>query len=136
IPGRLVRSLLLPAMKGETAVIDDPLLVWQGGDDFVDARDVARANVLALTAKAPAQRVYYVTFGCMHRFQDFVAATKSLYPAFEADVRVAAKAGFAGFPKVRPGTSDLRSAEAELGYVPKYDLPAALAECARHLAAG
>jgi UDP-glucose 4-epimerase len=133
IPGRLARALLVPAMKGETAVIDDPMLVWQGGDDFVDARDVTRANALALAATAPAQRVYYVTFGRMHSFDDFVEATRSLYPSFKADVRVAAKAGFAGFPKIRPATSDLRAAEAELGYVPKFDLAAALAESARYL---
>lgn len=134
IPGRLVRALLVPAMKGETAVIDDPQLVWKGGDDFVDARDCARANVLALEAKAPKQRVYYATFGRMHAFEDFVDATRSLYPAFAADVRVAAKAGFAGFPKERPATSDLAAAAAELGYAPRHDLAAALAECARHLA--
>ncbi len=133
IPGRLVRTLLVPAMKGETAVIDDPMLVWKGGDDFVDARDVARANALALSAKAPAQRVYHVTFGRMHSFDDFVAATRGLYPSFTTDVRVPAKAGFAGFPKIRPATSDLRAAERELGYVPKYSLRDALADSAAKL---
>jgi UDP-glucose 4-epimerase len=135
IPGRLARALLVPAMKGETAVIDDPMLVWKGGDDFVDARDVARANALALAAEAPAQRVYYITFGRMHSFHDFVETTRSLYPGFKTDVRVAATAGFAGFPKIRPATSDLRAAAAELGYRPRYDLAAALAESARYLAA-
>jgi len=134
IPGRLVRALLVPAMKGETAVIDDPLLVWRGGDDFVDARDVARANALALAARAPAQRVYHVTMGRMHSFDDFVAATRALYPGFKIDVRVTAKAGFAGFPAVRPATSDLRAAERDLGYAPRHDLRDALAECARRLA--
>ena len=134
IPGRLVRALLLPALKGETAVIDDPMLVWQGGDDFVDARDCARANHAALTAAAPRQRVYHVTMGRMHAFQDFVDATRALYPSFTADVRVTAKAGFAGFPKIRPATSDLSAAERELGFTPRYDLRAALAECARRLA--
>jgi UDP-glucose 4-epimerase len=134
IPGRLVRALLVPAMKGETAVIDDPMLVWQGGDDFVDARDVARANALALAAKSPAQRVYHVTFGRMHSFDDFAAATRSLYPGFKVDMRVTAKAGFAGFPKIRPATSDLAAAAAELDYAPRYELSAALAECARWLA--
>jgi UDP-glucose 4-epimerase len=133
IPGRLVRALLLPALARQTAVIDDPMLVWKGGDDFADARDCARANALALNAAAPKQRVYYVTFGRMHSFADFVAATRSLYPDFTVDVRVEAKAGFAGFPKVRPATSDLRPAEAELGYASRYDLQAALAESARYL---
>ncbi len=134
IPGRLVRALLLPAIAGKTAIIDDPLLVWQGGDDFVDARDVARANVAALGAAAPCQRVYHVTFGRMHGFADFVDGVRSLYPGFQADVRVTAKAGFAGFPKIRPATSDMRAAAAELGFTPRYDLRAALAECARQLA--
>ena len=130
IPGRLVRALLLPAIAGKKAVVDDPMLVWKGGDDFVDARDVARANVAALEAKAPKQRVYHATFGRMHGFADFVEAVRSLYPGFEVDVRVEAKAGFAGFPKVRPATSDLRAAKAELGYEARYDLRAALQECA------
>lgn len=133
IPGRLVRALLVPAMKGETAVIDDPLLVWKGGDDFVDARDVARANHAALVAPAPRQRVYHVTFGRMHSFDDFVAATRSLNPGFKADIRVTATAGFAGFPAVRPATSDLSAAERELGWRPRHDLAEALAECARWL---
>jgi len=134
IPGRLVRALLVPALAGNKAVIDDPMLVWRGGDDFVDARDTARANVAALEAQAPKQRVYHATFGRMHGFADFVEAVRSLYPGFEADVRVEAKAGFAGFPKVRPATSDLRAAKAELGFEPRYDLAAALRECARYLA--
>jgi UDP-glucose 4-epimerase len=134
IPGRLVRALLLPALKGEPAVIDDPMLVWQGGDDFVDARDCARANAAALAAPAPRQRVYHVTMGRMAGFADFVAAAQRLYPGFKADLRVTAKAGFAGFPKVRPATSDLVAAERELGFMPRYDLDAALAECARWLA--
>ncbi len=133
IPGRLVRALLLPAIRGEAAVIDDPLLVWQGGDDFVDARDCAAANVAALDASVPAQRVHHVTFGRMHGFDDFVAATRSLFPDFRVDVRVTPKAGFAGFPKIRPATSDLASAAADLGYVPQHDLRSALAECARWL---
>ena len=79
------------------------------------------------------QRVYHVTFGRMHSFDDFVAATRSLYPGFAVEKRVTAKAGFAGFPKVRPATSDLAAATAELGYAPLYDLAAALAESARWL---
>jgi len=47
---------------------------------------------------------------------------------------VTAKAGFAGFPAVRPSTSDLSAAEKELGWRPSYALNDALAECARHLA--
>jgi UDP-glucose 4-epimerase len=133
IPGRLVRALLVPAMKGETAVIDDPLLVWKGGDDFVDARDVAHANAAALAAAAPRQRVYHVTMGRMASFDDFVAATRALYPSFKVDVRVSAKAGFAGFPAVRPATSNLAAAERELGWRPRYGLQEALAESARHL---
>lgn len=133
IPGRLVRALLVPAMKGDTAVIDDPLLVWKGGDDFVDARDVARANHAALVAAAPRQRVYHVTMGRMASFDDFVAATRSLYPGFRTDVRVQAKAGFAGFPAVRPATSDLSGAERDLGWRPHFDLGDALAESAKHL---
>jgi len=63
-----------------------------------------------------------------------VAATRALYPGFKIDVRVTAKAGFAGFPAVRPSTSDLSAAEKELGWRPSYALNDALAECARHLA--
>ena len=92
----------------------------------------ARANALALAAKAPAQRVYYVTFGRMHSFDDFVEATRSLYPGFKTELRVVAKAGFAGFPKVRPSTSDLSGATRELGFKPNHALVDALADCARH----
>ena len=35
---------------GDRVHISDPLLMWSGGEDFIDARDVARANVAALDA--------------------------------------------------------------------------------------
>jgi len=36
IGGRLLRTLLEPAIRGEPAVIDDPLIVWRGGDEFAE----------------------------------------------------------------------------------------------------
>ena len=53
VPGRVLFTLVAAAQIGETAVISDHFMVWRGGDEFIDARDCAYANVAALDAAAP-----------------------------------------------------------------------------------
>lgn len=128
--GRLVRALLEPAIRGEATVIDNPLFVWQGGDEFVDARDAASGLVAALFADRPVSRVYSVGMGVLHSFEDFVRAAREAVPGLRVEVRVKPKGGFSGFRFVRQQPSDIGAAKRELGWTPRYDLAATMKDCA------
>jgi UDP-glucose 4-epimerase len=130
IPGRLVRALLVPALRGETAVIDDPILVWLGGEEFIDVRDVASANVAALDAEKPIQRVYHIAGGTLSTFDDFVAGARSVVPGLSIDQRVKPSAGFAYGPHIRTQPCDISAAAREIGFRPKHDIASSMRECA------
>lgn len=122
VPGRLLSTLLAAGRSGRPAVLDDPLLLWRGHEEFVDARDCARANVMALDATAPRQRVYSITAGEWHTVDGFIATVAAVHPGLTIATRVEPTGGFAGFPHPRPAPSDLSAARRELGYEPRYDL--------------
>lgn len=130
VPGKVLASLVAPARRGETAVIDDPFTVWQGGEEFIDARDCAAANVAALDALSPVQGVYNIGAGVLNSFDDFVGAVRHLYPAATVRLDVVPAGGFAGFPHVRGAPSDISAAARELGWTPQYSLEASVAHFA------
>jgi len=127
VPGRVLSSLAAPAARGKPSVIDDPYVVWRGGEEFIDARDCALANVAALIAPDPAQGVYTIGLGQLCSFDDFVDAVRQLYPALQVDVRTPPTGGFAGFPHVRPAASDISAAARELAWQPRYTLAESVA---------
>ncbi|SEB07869.1 NAD(P)-dependent oxidoreductase [Variovorax sp. YR216] len=122
VPGRVLSSLAGPASRGEASVIDDPYVVWRGGEEFIDARDCALANVAALDAPEPAQGVYNIGLGRLCTFDDFADAVRLCHPALRTEMRTTATGGFAGFPHVREAASDIGLAERELGWRPAYSL--------------
>ena len=131
--GLLVRALLEPAMQGRPVVIDDPLLVWLGGDEFVDPRDAAAGTVAALFAENPQSRVYSIGMGVLHGFDDFVRAAGEAIPGLRVEVRVEPTGGFAGYRYLRSQPSDIGAARRELGWAPQYDLAAIMKECSTFL---
>jgi len=130
VPGKVLASLLLPARRGETAVINDPYTVWNGGEEFVDARDCASANVAALDAVDPTQGIYNVGMGQLFSFDAFVDAVRLCQPNLRVRLDVQPAGGFAGFPHVRSSASDLSAAARELGWAPAYSLADAIAHYA------
>jgi len=120
VPGRLFERLIESARAGREAVLDDPLLVWSGIEEFVDARDCARANLAALDAPQPGQTVYHVSSGETFTLGEVVAAVRAVFPGIETSVRVAAQGGFAGFAHARPAPSDLAAARRDLGFAPQW----------------
>ena len=130
VPGRLLSRLIGAGQRGHPALIDDPLLAWRGGEEFVDARDCATANVAALDAAAPAQGVYNVGSGEASRFDDVVTAVRALHPRLQVQLTVEPSGGFAGFPHLRPAPSDISAAARELGWAPRHQL----ADSVRHFA--
>ena len=134
VPGKVLSSLLLPARRGDTACIDDPFTVWRGGEEFIDARDCARANIAALDASAPAQGVYNIGLGSLASFDDFVAAVRLTHPDLQVRLDVQPAGGFAGFPHVRSAASDISAAARELGWTPAHPLADAITHYAPLLA--
>ena len=122
VPSKVMSSLLAPARRGETAVLDDPYTMWKGGEEFNDARDCALANVAALDATAPVQGVYHIGLGTLASFDEFVAAVRQLHPALKVEFAVQPAGGFAGFAHIRQAASDISAAARELGWVPAYSL--------------
>jgi UDP-glucose 4-epimerase len=120
VPGRLMAELL---GQGSGPVhLSDPLLMWSGGEDFIDAREVARANVAALDAPALPSCVYTIASGRMARFADFLEAARQLQPGRQISHAPLPEAGFAGFAHPREVPFDVSQAKAELGFEARHDL--------------
>jgi UDP-glucose 4-epimerase len=122
VPGRLLADLVAAARAGQPIRLDDPLLLWGGGEDFVDARDCARANVAALDAAAPRQKVYNVATGQSVDLQGFLAAVRTAWPTLDVTMSTIPETGFAGFRHRRPAPTDVRAAGEELGFRCLHDL--------------
>lgn len=116
VPGRLMQRLAEGADGRQPVKLDDPLLLWGGREEFVDARDCARANLHALRAHSPRQRVYHVAPGQWHTLAEFVAAMQAVYPLLQVQPFDEPSSGFAGFPYRRPAPSDVSAAREELGF--------------------
>ncbi len=122
VPGRLMAELLGQGAGDGPVHLSDPLLMWRGGEDFIDARDVARANLAALDAPALPSCVYTIASGRMARFADFVDAARQLQPGRQIDHAPLPDTGFAGFAHPREVPFDLSRAKAELGFEARHDL--------------
>ena len=122
VPGRLLATLLGQGAVNGRVVVTDPLLLWSGGDDFIDARDAAAANVAALDATALPSRVYTIGSGQLASFGDFVAAARQLRPELIFEDLALPDSGFAGFPYQRTQPFDVRCARAELGFSAQHDV--------------
>lgn len=122
VPGRLMAELLGQGAVDGRVHISDPLLMWRGGEDFIDAREVARANVAALDAPALASCVYNIASGRMTRFEDFVVAAQRLNPALQISHAPLPECGFAGFAHPREIPFDVTRAQTELGFEARHDL--------------
>ncbi len=132
VPGRLIETLLGGAPSG-CVTITDPFLLWSGGDDFIDARDVATANVAALDAPALPSRVYFIGSGRLSGIGAFVDATRQLRPDVTIELPALPDTGFAGFPFQRSEPFDTELARRELGFEAAYDIAASLASAVPHV---
>ncbi|WP_322056775.1 NAD(P)-dependent oxidoreductase [Paraburkholderia sp. J63] len=133
VPGRLLDCLLKAGRSGAPARLDDPILLWNGREEFVDTRDCAAANVAALYAPAPTQRVYNIATGQWFSLDEFIEVVRQRYPSLcIAELRLP-EGGFAAFPHVRPAPSDVSAARRELGFEAGYSLADTVAHFADSL---
>jgi UDP-glucose 4-epimerase len=129
VPGRLLARLLNGGREDREVILDDPFLLWAGREEFVDARDCARANLHALDATTPSQRVYNVATGRSHSLDEFVEAVRVIYPKLRVLPVHEVTTGFAGFPYTRPAPSDIGAAARELGFHTMYSLEDSIRYC-------
>lgn len=122
VPGRLMATLLGQGAANGIVTVTDPLLLWAGGDDFIDARDVAAANVAALDAPTLPSRVYTIGSGGLATFGDFVAAAGRVRPELQYAEVVLPATGFAGFAHQRNQPFDVSCARSELGFTARHNL--------------
>ena len=128
VPGRLMAHLAAGGDGTAPVRLDDPLLLWGGREEFVDARDCARANVAALLAPKPIQRVYHIAPGDWHTLEEFVAAMQQVFPRLRVEAFDEPTTGFAGFAHRRPAPSDVNAAREDLGFSCQYRLAQTLAD--------
>lgn len=122
IVSRLVQSLFEAARRDEAAVIDDQSQVWDGIEEFVDARDCAAGSLAALDAPALTSRIYHLTSPTGHTFEQFIETARGLYPKLRVEQHVRPRGGLANFPWPRTALSDISAARRDLGYEPAYSL--------------
>lgn len=122
VPGRLLSVLDGAGRRSVPVTLDDPFLGWDGREEFVDARDCAAANVAALNATAPLQRVYNIAPGTWHTMGDFVEAVRAIHPALQVALPPPTGKGFAGFPFKRPAPSSVAAAARDLGFECRHGL--------------
>jgi dTDP-L-rhamnose 4-epimerase len=109
---------------------EPPRVFEDGGQlrDFVHVRDVARANVLALTRPRPADGVYNVASGTPRTVHDLAAA---LADAAGPDGPQPVTTGQYRLGDVRHVFASARKAELELEFRAREDFAAGMAEFAR-----
>jgi len=122
LPGKLLAQLLGDGAQAGRVKITEPLILWTGGEDFIDARDIATANVAALDAPSLPSRIYTVASGRMSTFADFLAAAREVRPDLEIDHDPIPATGFAGFAWPRMTPFDISLAKTELGFTASHDL--------------
>ncbi len=135
IPGRIVDQFVRPAMLGKKIVVENPLLSYSGGTDFVYVKDTATSCVCACFA-APAKiknRVYNVTSGQFLSFQELMEIVKKVFPQAEIEVKHISKGASAGFPYPATKAKDISKSREEIGYVPQWDMERALRDYSKWL---
>ncbi|WP_371158053.1 NAD-dependent epimerase/dehydratase family protein [Jannaschia sp. 2305UL9-9] len=122
VPGRLLHQLVTAARSGTPLHLDDPFLVWDGVEEFIDVRDCAAAIVAALDAQAPTTGVYNIAHPGQHSLDSLSALLRAAYPDFKLTWPEDVRAGFAGFPHTRPAPTATDAARAELGFAAQHDM--------------
>lgn len=122
VPGRLLETLVGAAKGGVPLRLDDPFLVWDGVEEFIDVRDCAAAIIAALDADAPALGVYNIAHCGQHSLESLSALLRGAYPGFKLTWPDDVTAGFAGFPHTRPAPTGIRAAQEELGFTAQHDM--------------
>ena len=92
--------------------------------DWVYSKDAAQGTVLALKARGLTSRVFNITMGRVYGAQETIDALRHVIP--EARVKVETPPGTAVSVQNMERPTDISRSREQLGYVPKYDMEAAV----------
>lgn len=130
IPGMLMERLVRNAALQKPVIFDDPYLTFSGRLELLYAKDAANSAVLACFSEKLQSKVYSITMGRMHTFQEIIDTVKEVFPRIQIEVKEISKNGIGGIKHPRQYPLDLSKARAELGYEPEYDLERAVRDYA------
>lgn len=130
-PGKLIRhgAFSIYGRFIENAMAGVPLSIPKGGeerDDVIYVDDVAQGCLLAVTHPKPNYQEYNISRCVGTTLGQFADAVKHFYP--DADIRIGPGLDFYEAGVKYAGVLDNRRAREDLGFVPKFDLLAAVGD--------
>ncbi len=114
------------------ALVGARLRLTAGGDyplEYLHVRDAAMGTVLALNAEKPAHHTFNIGAGVCVKANEVAKSVKRQFPSFEYEIGPGLWSSNVLNSWVR-GPLDIGRAEAELGYKPRYDIDAGIADLA------
>jgi nucleoside-diphosphate-sugar epimerase len=130
IPGRVLKSIVEPAVRGEDVTLSDPPITWDGVEEFVHASDAGRAAALAAVAASAPDRVYSIGMGRAYTLQEVLEAAQRVFPSVRFTTSVRLSGGIARYPVTRRRECDAEPARRDLGYEPAFDMEGAIRDYA------
>jgi nucleoside-diphosphate-sugar epimerase len=119
-PSNMFRSVVERALSGEDAIVQATDIEW------VYSKDAARATVLALRADKLGSRIFNVTMDSITSPEEFAAALRKAIPHARIKLQPIAEVDLS--MRKHRGASDPTLAREVLGFVPVYDITAAVAD--------
>lgn len=117
-PSNIFRDLVERAIRGEEATFPPSTMDW------VYSKDAAWGTVLALKARGLTSRVFNITMGRVYGAQETIDALRHVIPG--ARVRIETPPGTSVSVQNMERPTDISRSREQLGYVPKYDMEAAI----------
>jgi nucleoside-diphosphate-sugar epimerase len=124
-PSNMFRNVVEWALSGEDAIVQATEMEW------VYSKDAARATVLALRADNLDSRIFNVTMGSITAPEDFAAALRKAIPHARIKLQPIAEVDLS--MRRHRSASDPTLAREVLGFVPEFDIDAAVADMAHWL---
>lgn len=118
----------------ERGLAGEPVRIAKGGDqkdDIIYVEDAAEAIVTAATHPRPGHAVYNISHGVGVTLHDLADAVRAYNP--QADIEIGPGLNYMGWDVNYAGVLDNRRAAATLGFRPRFDLKAAVADYAERL---
>jgi UDP-glucose 4-epimerase len=113
--GNALKAFVDGASRGGTSVVDEPRFIWQGIEEFVDARDCAEVTIKAAFAPKLGQRIYNIVGPGAYTTEQFADTVRRTFPGGKVEIRAKTAVGIGGSP-VRHVRLDGAAAARDLGY--------------------
>ena len=118
----------------EKGIAGEPVRIAQGGDqkdDVIYVEDAAEAIIAAAVHPNPGHDVYNISHGVGVTLHDLADAVRAVNP--RAEIEIGPGLNYMGWDINYAGVMDNRRAASTLGYRPRFDLKAAVADYAKRL---